>query len=117
MAPSSLAVVVVVEARDGEAKDGEAVNDDGSRSNRDEDRDADRDRILFRHYDGQNDRGHLSIRSDRMRTVDQTDGTNRNLDKEGDRDDDHVRRQRVEAAAVEAVAFATMVVVHRYSPS
>lgn len=110
--PSSLVAVVV------EVKDAEAVNDEGNRRNHDHGNDhgADRDRILFRHHDDRNDRGHLSARSDRMRTVDQTDEMNRSLGKGDDRDDrdDHVRRQRLEAAAV---VFGTEVVVLRYSPS
>lgn len=117
--PSLLVVAVVVVA-----KDVEAVNDDGNRSNHDRGNDhgADRDRILFRHHGDQNDRGHLSTRSDRMEKVKPKDEMNRSLGKEGDRDgrdDDHVRHQKVEAAAaaLEAVAFATKVVAHRYSPS
>lgn len=116
--PSSLVAVVV------EVKDAEAVNDEGNRRNHDHGNDhgADRDRILFRHHDDRNDRDHLSARSDRMRTVNQTDEMNRSSGKGDDRDDrddrdDHVRRQRLEVAAVEAVVFGTEVVVHRYIPS
>lgn len=74
MAPSLVVVVVVAEAA--EAMD----DDDGNRRNhgRDGDHCADRDQILCldTNHHG-NDRGHLSVCSDRMQMVDRMDEMSR----------------------------------------